>query len=453
VASNGSAGAADVRLRELAPVEAIDEGSDSPTQVVQREPRTTISIRPADERTRDPEIVAAPARRTDDRAPTVVQSARRNRSSETPRIVAGSTINTPERAGGQPRPKVIHLADAPAEPLAPVSGEQVAATLKPVRIRLPDDEVERPAAASVAETDELEMAPPLRIRVVEPEAESPAPQVAAAEPERREAPETSATPRASRSQVSIRRTRPATGPSVARATPAARTDRPSETALRMMDLAASDRTPPAARSAAALPDADEMGPPVRMARARFSAGLVQRVRTEALGNQPPAPNGQPAETNALARPDIDLLVPLRDTEIVLAEAAGDRPVDWAAERFAEEPQLPDFPGNGRGWASSSLAWQAPSLCYGPLYFEEVALERYGHHYGCLQPVISTAHFFATVPALPYLVAAAPPCHCRYTLGHFRPGDDVPAHCNWPPPRPRGAAAAGGVAVGLIFLLP
>jgi hypothetical protein len=90
----------------------------------------------------------------------------------------------------------------------------------------------------------------------------------------------------------------------------------------------------------------------------------------------------------------------------------------------------------------------------PLYFEEVNLERHGYgHHDCLQPFVSAAHFFGTVPALPYCLAAYPPHDCQYTLGHYRPGSCPPWRCNWPPARPLAGLTQAGVLAGLIILFP
>jgi hypothetical protein len=108
----------------------------------------------------------------------------------------------------------------------------------------------------------------------------------------------------------------------------------------------------------------------------------------------------------------------------------------------------------RFWGTSTFAWNATCLCHRPLYFEEANLERYG--YGCceaLQPAASAAHFFGTIPALPYCIAADCPGDCDYTLGHYRPGSSPPWRWEWPPCSPRAALAEGGVWTGLIFLIP
>ncbi len=108
----------------------------------------------------------------------------------------------------------------------------------------------------------------------------------------------------------------------------------------------------------------------------------------------------------------------------------------------------------RTWPITTRTWTAPKTRHRPLYFEEVNAERYG--YTCsrfLQPVLSSVHFFGTVPYLPYLMTADPPCQCNYTLGHYRPGSCPPyrKHC-WPFSA-KGAGIEAAVAVGMIALIP
>ena len=80
----------------------------------------------------------------------------------------------------------------------------------------------------------------------------------------------------------------------------------------------------------------------------------------------------------------------------------------------------------RNWAPITYAWTASGLCHKPLYFEDVQLERYGHMAGpWLQPFASGAHFFLTIPILPYKMGLEPPNECIYALGYYRPGDCAP----------------------------
>lgn len=106
------------------------------------------------------------------------------------------------------------------------------------------------------------------------------------------------------------------------------------------------------------------------------------------------------------------------------------------------------------WPTRGVHWVASCSRHRPLYFEEVNLERHGYTCSrCLQPVISGAHFFTAIPALPYKMAANCPRECIYTLGHYRPGSCVPWRPVWPPCDFKAAAAEAGVVVGLVFLIP
>jgi hypothetical protein len=85
---------------------------------------------------------------------------------------------------------------------------------------------------------------------------------------------------------------------------------------------------------------------------------------------------------------------------------------------------PVFPG--RNFSRTCFAWKATGTCHKPLYFEDVQLERYGHSWNpVLQPFMSAAHFFVSVPLLPYKMGLNPPCECMYTLGYYRPGSCAP----------------------------
>lgn len=97
---------------------------------------------------------------------------------------------------------------------------------------------------------------------------------------------------------------------------------------------------------------------------------------------------------------------------------------------------------------------AGEFCYRPLYFQEVNLERYGTSHGFWQPVISGARFFATVPALPYLMTVHRPCVCRYWPHQFPAGRKAPCWEKEGPPFDLEAAGIEGLAVyGLILLIP
>jgi hypothetical protein len=72
------------------------------------------------------------------------------------------------------------------------------------------------------------------------------------------------------------------------------------------------------------------------------------------------------------------------------------------------------------------AWVAPEIRYQPLYFEDVALERYGQTSSERQELIhSTANFFTSAFLLPYHMRRDAPLGYDYPLGFCRPGDVAP----------------------------
>ena len=107
----------------------------------------------------------------------------------------------------------------------------------------------------------------------------------------------------------------------------------------------------------------------------------------------------------------------------------------------------------RGWLVASYQWEASALYHHPLYFEEVALERYGHTVPLIQPAVSAAHFFISVPLLPYKMMLEPPHEHVYSLGYYRPGSAAP-RLRYPIPlRLDGATLEAAIIMGLILVLP
>lgn len=108
----------------------------------------------------------------------------------------------------------------------------------------------------------------------------------------------------------------------------------------------------------------------------------------------------------------------------------------------------------RRWTPTTMTWAASNLCHHPLYFEQVNLERYGHTAGpFLQPVVSSAHFFANIAVLPYKTGVHSPHECQYALGYYRPGNCAP----WiVPPVPlslEGALRQAASMTGSYLLVP
>ncbi len=101
-----------------------------------------------------------------------------------------------------------------------------------------------------------------------------------------------------------------------------------------------------------------------------------------------------------------------------------------------------------------VVWTASGLCHKPLYFEQRNLERYGHATGPLtQPILSAAHFFSTIPVLPYRMGLRPPNECVYALGHYRPGNCAPYLVPAVPFTVRAGLSQAGAVVGSTYVLP
>ncbi|RIK78228.1 MAG: hypothetical protein DCC67_11795 [Planctomycetota bacterium] len=193
----------------------------------------------------------------------------------------------------------------------------------------------------------------------------------------------------------------------------------------VVQLAGMLQSPPAA------PSAERSAPPVE---------IVEPL-------EPPQP---PRRSPRQYRPVTALLADASLPEGLLPEQ-----VDAEAVRdpAATAPEVVDARLAG-GWADQPYFWSATQLCHGPLYFEEVNLERYGYQcHPAVQPLLSGAHFFLTVPTLPYQMTVHPPRECIYTLGHYRPGSRVPWQRQRLPWDARGATVEAAVAVGLVFLIP
>ena len=108
----------------------------------------------------------------------------------------------------------------------------------------------------------------------------------------------------------------------------------------------------------------------------------------------------------------------------------------------------------RSWPQITYLWKAAGMCHKPLYFEQPQLERYGHDWGpVLQPIMSGAHFFATLPILPYEMGIETPNECIYTLGYYRPGSCAPYMIPGFPFTFRAAAFEGAAWTGGAFIFP
>jgi hypothetical protein len=140
---------------------------------------------------------------------------------------------------------------------------------------------------------------------------------------------------------------------------------------------------------------------------------------------------------------------LSEVDLSIA-VAGDPGQDFPVECSIDDGTWHD----GRCWCETTYMWKASALCHKPLYFEDEALERYGHSWGpYLDPLVSGAHFFCKLPVLPYCMGVTPPNECMYALGHYRPGNCAPYMIDPVPLSCRGAVFEAGAVVGAAAILP
>ncbi len=178
------------------------------------------------------------------------------------------------------------------------------------------------------------------------------------------------------------------------------------------------------------------------------AGAVPRTNGRTLNDRPltlAEELGTEAPDLDYECPSLDELKPIGQITYRTEPEPGELPRDCPLREIEFEP---------RHWAQTTFLWKASALCHKPLYFEDVHLERYGHSWGpLLQPVMSGAHFFGNVLALPYKAGMYPPQECMYTLGYYRPGSCAPYMLDPIPISVRGAVVAGGIWTGGVYAIP
>lgn len=92
----------------------------------------------------------------------------------------------------------------------------------------------------------------------------------------------------------------------------------------------------------------------------------------------------------------------------------------------------------REWAPTAAVFRGANVHYHPLYFEQIALERYGQHFGNLfAPWVAHALFFADAALLPYSIGKSPPWTCQNDVCLYKPGDIVPFRLYLPIPDKKG----------------
>lgn len=167
--------------------------------------------------------------------------------------------------------------------------------------------------------------------------------------------------------------------------------------------------------------------------------------TKADESKPSTLNGESQYEFKEGCPSPKDLKPIRELTTNITPTEGELPHDCPLGNAKFEE---------RQFASITYTWTASGLCHKPLYFEDVQLERYGHMVGpWVQPFASAAHFFLTIPILPYKMGLETPNECMYTLGYYRPGNCAPYLLDPIPLSVRGAFFEAGAWVGGVYAFP
>ncbi len=162
------------------------------------------------------------------------------------------------------------------------------------------------------------------------------------------------------------------------------------------------------------------------------------------------PSFVPARTTSFSRRTAEEIAPPVDALIQSAPQDDRKPTQTASRRNLLEPvsaiylnigtleqKTPDdrsatlFQQTGFQWSQmpgSELCyyWEAPNIRYKKLYFEDVAVERYGQvPCGCWQQTTRvTAHWAASLLSLPLKMRLDPYYDCDTPLGYCLPGECV-----------------------------
>jgi hypothetical protein len=129
------------------------------------------------------------------------------------------------------------------------------------------------------------------------------------------------------------------------------------------------------------------------------------------------------------------------------------PWEQDLRRLGRKAGDPDIAFVPRDFAHIHYCWEPTNLYHNPIYFEDVALERYGHtrHYILIQPFYSTAKFALQLVGLPYQLSLFPVWDRQYSLGYYRPGEYVPYKYYQIPLNAKAAVVEAGVISGSYFL--
>ncbi|MEY3174748.1 MAG: hypothetical protein RLZZ436_2662 [Planctomycetota bacterium] len=108
----------------------------------------------------------------------------------------------------------------------------------------------------------------------------------------------------------------------------------------------------------------------------------------------------------------------------------------------------------RKMSPAVLQWAPTNFYHYPLYFEDPALERYGHAWHpVVQPFVSTGRFAGQLVGLPYQMVINPVHSRQYALGYYRPGEPAPKKHYQIPWNNEAVVMQTAAIVGLFLIIP
>ena len=139
-----------------------------------------------------------------------------------------------------------------------------------------------------------------------------------------------------------------------------------------------------------------------------------------------------------------------------------RPTLGYAMRNIEAGQLPEGFNEkldqgdyiARQSSPAVLQWAPTNLYHYPLYFEDPALERYGHTYHpVVQPFASAGRFATQLVGIPYQMTLHPVHSREYALGYYRPGECAPKKHYQIPFNEEAAIMQAAAIAGFFLIFP
>ncbi len=187
---------------------------------------------------------------------------------------------------------------------------------------------------------------------------------------------------------------------------------PAQRSVRARQRAVARNAPVRELNEEAQASADASGA-TRGASGATLAGFAEEIAT-------PRSNALDSVTKAddISDPD-GLTRRVADVPLDISPPEGDLPPDLAAQAFRDERPVVE------PRTETVVAWTPWTICFRPLYFEEIGLERYGCSAGAAQSSISAARFFFGVGLLPYKTISRLPRSCVCSNGFSRCGDAPP----------------------------